>query len=159
MTKKSMGEMNYMLQQVMLNGTGRRAAVPGRQMAGKTGTSQDFRDAWFVGYSADLVVGVWVGNDNRAPMKKVTGGGLPATIWHDFMARAETNAIAAVLPGNYPEAGNADAMGIDTTSSDQTQDNEAPREWEQPGFFERLFGAGSNDNSPRNLRTGHEYGR
>src|SRR3546814_18194527 len=67
------------------------AALADRQTAGKTGTSQDFRDAWFVGYSADLVVGVWVGNDTRTPLKKVTGGGLPATIWHAFMARTQAN--------------------------------------------------------------------
>src|SRR5690606_25325749 len=84
MSEQALGEMNYMLKGVMTEGTGRKAALLGRQAGSKTGTSQDFRDAWFVGYSAGLVVGVWVGNDNRTPMKKVTGGGLPATIWHDF---------------------------------------------------------------------------
>lgn len=158
MTKKSMGEMNYMLQQVMQSGTGRKAALPDRQTAGKTGTSQDWRDAWFIGYSADLVVGVWVGNDNGAPMKKVAGGGLPASIWHDFMVQAEANRVATALPGTYPELTAADASG-NQVSPAQTGTDEAPREWEQPGFFERLFGASSNDNKPRNLRTGHEYGR
>lgn len=158
MSKKAMSEMNYMLQQVLTDGTGHNAAVPGRQLAGKTGTSQDWRDAWFVGYSADLVVGVWVGNDNRAPMKKVTGGGLPATIWHDFMTRAEANQVASALPGNYPELTVGD-MTAGETSPDRMQEDEAPREWEQPGFFERLFGAGSNETAPRNLRTGHDYGR
>ncbi|WP_282604174.1 PBP1A family penicillin-binding protein [Pelagibius sp. Alg239-R121] len=69
------------------HGTGRAARI-GEAAGGKTGTSQDHRDAWFVGFSNDLVVGVWVGNDDNRPMKGVTGGGLPAEIWHDFMLRS-----------------------------------------------------------------------
>ncbi len=68
-------------------GTGRAARLD-RPTFAKTGTTQDFRDAWFVGYSPELVAGVWVGNDNDSPMKKVTGGGLPALVWKDFMAAA-----------------------------------------------------------------------
>lgn len=158
MTKQSMGEMNYMLQQVMTSGTGRKAALAGRQTAGKTGTSQDWRDAWFIGYSADIVVGVWVGNDNRAPMKKVTGGGLPATIWHNFMVQADTNRVATALPGTYLDATVSDTTP-DEKSAPPAASEEKPREWEQPGFFERLFGAGSNDNTPPNFRTGQQYGR
>jgi penicillin-binding protein 1A len=69
------------------NGTGRKAKID-RPVYGKTGTSQNFRDAWFIGLTSDLVTGVWVGNDDNAPMDKVTGGTLPVTIWHDFMAPA-----------------------------------------------------------------------
>ncbi len=79
--------LDGMLRQVIANGTG-RAAWPGRRAAGKTGTSQDSRDAWFVGYSGDLVTGVWVGNDDFSPMKRVTGGGLPARLWRAFMVDA-----------------------------------------------------------------------
>jgi len=68
-------------------GTG-KGASPGRPAAGKTGTSSDSRDAWFVGFTAELVTGVWVGNDDNSPMKKVTGGGLPAQIWRGFMVGA-----------------------------------------------------------------------
>jgi penicillin-binding protein 1A len=68
-------------------GTARRAKLD-RPVYGKTGTSQNFRDAWFIGLTGDMVTGVWVGNDNDAPMDKVTGGTLPVTIWHDFMAPA-----------------------------------------------------------------------
>src|SRR4030095_10167186 len=68
-------------------GTGRSARL-GRPAAAKTGTGQDFRDASFVGFTAELVTGVWVGNDDNSPMKKVTGGGLPAPLWHAFMAEA-----------------------------------------------------------------------
>jgi len=158
MSQRAMSEMNYMLQRVMLGGTGHKAALPGRQTAGKTGTSQDWRDAWFIGYSADLVVGVWVGNDNRAPMKKVTGGGLPASIWHDFMMSAEAAHVATALPGTYPELTSGETI-TNQAPPGQVPAEESPREWEQPGFFERLFGSGSNDNRPSNLRTGHDYGR
>src|SRR3546814_7508421 len=77
-------EILDLLVNTVQNGTGRAAAF-GRPAAGKTGTSQDYRDAWFIGFTADVVVGVWVGNDDGTPMKGVTGGGLPALIWRDFM--------------------------------------------------------------------------
>lgn len=76
-----------LLQSVVDRGTGQAASFGGFA-AGKTGTSQDSRDAWFVGFSEPLVVGVWVGNDDDSPMKDVTGGNLPATIWRDFMTAA-----------------------------------------------------------------------
>ena len=76
-----------MLRETVRTGTGRAARL-GRGEAGKTGTSQSFRDAWFVGFAGDLVAGVWVGNDDDRPMKKVTGGGLPARIWRAFMRDA-----------------------------------------------------------------------
>ena len=93
------GAMNAMLAGVMVSGTGKRAALPGLPAAGKTGTTQNFRDAWFVGYSASYVAGVWVGNDDGAPMKRVTGGTLPAQIWRSIMAVAHRNTRAAPLPG------------------------------------------------------------
>jgi penicillin-binding protein 1A len=77
--------MNAMLFQVVQSGTGRAAALGKREVGGKTGTSADFRDAWFIGYTPDLIAGVWVGNDDFAPMKRVTGGVLPAQIWRGFM--------------------------------------------------------------------------
>ncbi|ANL71190.1 penicillin binding protein 1A [Rhizobium phaseoli] len=80
-----------LLQLVVERGTG-RGADPGTFAAGKTGTSQDNRDAWFVGFTDALVVGVWVGNDDDAPMKGVTGGGLPAHIWRDFMRESTSEA-------------------------------------------------------------------
>jgi penicillin-binding protein 1A len=80
--------MNYMLVDVATRGTGAKAALPGRQVGGKTGTSQDYKDAWFIGFTGNLVTGVWIGNDDNKSMKKVTGGSIPATIWHDFMIKA-----------------------------------------------------------------------
>ncbi|MGE5146214.1 MAG: transglycosylase domain-containing protein [Candidatus Eiseniibacteriota bacterium] len=95
--EKDAAEMNDLLRAVIAWGTGRGANI-GRPAAGKTGTSQDFRDAWFVGYTPDLVTGVWVGNDDSAPMKNVTGGSLPAEIWKGFMSEA----LKGVPPRNLP---------------------------------------------------------
>ncbi len=85
--------LDGMLKEVIRVGTGKRAGI-GRSAAGKTGTSQDNRDAWFVGYAGDLVVGVWVGRDDAKPMKGVTGGGLPARIWSRFMRGAFEKKVA-----------------------------------------------------------------
>lgn len=94
--------MSTMLQDVVLTGTGRRATLPGRPSAGKTGTSQSFRDAWFVGYTADYTAGVWVGNDDDTPMQDVTGGGLPAQIWQRFMQRAHQGLPVRALSAPAP---------------------------------------------------------
>lgn len=77
--------MNQMMRETLITGTGRKAEIPGWEAAGKTGTSQDFRDAWFVGYTGTLVAGVWLGNDDGSPTKKVSGGNLPTEIWNKFM--------------------------------------------------------------------------
>ncbi len=91
------GEMNDMLSGVISHGTGKSAALP-RPAAGKTGTTQDYRDAWFIGYTADLVAGVWFGNDDNKPMNKVTGGSLPAQAWRRFMLAATKSMPVRPLP-------------------------------------------------------------
>src|SRR5215470_5772796 len=88
------GELIGLLQGVVAHGTGRAAALKGFA-AGKTGTSQDYRDAWFIGFDEQLVVGVWVGNDDHSPMKRVAGGSLPAAIWKQFIKQASPLATAA----------------------------------------------------------------
>ena len=95
------GAMNQMLAGVIANGTGRSAAL-GRPAAGKTGTTQEYRDAWFIGYTADLVAGVWLGNDDNTPMNKVTGGTLPAAVWRNFMLQATRDIPVRQLPSGPP---------------------------------------------------------
>ncbi len=87
LTPVAVDGMTEMLRATLRGGTGWRAQLPGF-VAGKTGTSSEYRDAWFVGFTQDLVVGIWVGNDDGAPMKEVSGGGLPAMIFRDFMNRS-----------------------------------------------------------------------
>jgi penicillin-binding protein 1A len=91
--------MNAMMRETLLIGTAQKAQLPGWQAAGKTGTSQDFRDTWFIGYTAHLVAGVWLGNDDSSPTKKATGGGLPVDIWSRFMKVAHQGVAVAALPG------------------------------------------------------------
>lgn len=91
--------MNDMLGAALSDGTGRRAAIPPYAAAGKTGTSQGFRDAWFVGYTAYLTAGVWAGNDDGAPMNRVVGGSLPAEIWRAIMLGAHAGRIPLPLNG------------------------------------------------------------
>ena len=99
---QSMGSMNFMLRQVIERGTGHQARIAGLDVAGKTGTTQDYRDAWFIGYSPQFICAVWVGNDDNSSMKRVTGGGLPSLIWRDIMLEAHKNKPASPLPGEAP---------------------------------------------------------
>ncbi len=93
------GMMNTMMQQTLVSGTARSASLPGWQAAGKTGTSQDYRDAWFIGYTSHLVTGVWLGNDDDTPTKRAVGGGLPVEIWSRFMKVAHAGITPGPLPG------------------------------------------------------------
>jgi penicillin-binding protein 1A len=97
MSPELAGTMNEMLSGVIGHGTGKSAALP-RPAAGKTGTTQDYRDAWFIGYTADLVAGVWLGNDDNSPTNKVTGGSLPAQTWRQFMLAATQAMPVRALP-------------------------------------------------------------
>jgi|CXWK01.1.fsa_nt_gi penicillin-binding protein 1A len=95
----NVGAMNDMLHAALTSGTGRRAAIPHHPAAGKTGTTQDFRDAWFVGYTGHLTAGVWIGNDAGKPMNRATGGSLPAELWHQIMRVAHEGKAPLPLPG------------------------------------------------------------
>ena len=100
--------MNTMMQETLLTGTARKAELPGWQAAGKTGTSQDWRDAWFVGYTGALVAGVWLGNDDGTPTKKTSGGNLPVDIWSRFMKTALGAVPPIPLPGGTWHGSSAD---------------------------------------------------
>ncbi len=91
--------MNAMMRETLLSGTAQRAQLAGWPAAGKTGTSQDFRDAWFIGYTAHLITGVWLGNDDASPTRKATGGGLPVNIWNRVMRAGHHGLPVASLPG------------------------------------------------------------
>ncbi len=94
--------LTYMMAQVITSGTGGRARLDDREAAGKTGTTNSARDAWFVGFTADYVVGVWMGYDDNRPLTGVTGAGLPAEIWHEVMVRANEGVPARPLPMELP---------------------------------------------------------
>src|SRR5215217_224435 len=100
----SLQYMNQMMREVVISGSGKRARVPNYDIAGKTGTTSDYRDAWFVGYTGGFVTAVWTGKDNNKPMKGVSGGGAPAGIWRSFMGQALPRLKAQAIPGGYAAA-------------------------------------------------------
>jgi penicillin-binding protein 1A len=102
---RNVAMMNTMMEETLLSGTAHKAELPGWMAAGKTGTSQDFRDAWFIGYTANLVTGVWLGNDDNSPTKKATGGGLPVEVWTRFMKAAHQGVPVVPLPTAQPSGG------------------------------------------------------
>jgi len=146
------GMMNRMMQETLLTGTGKSASLGDRPAGGKTGTSQDFRDAWFIGYTSYFTTGVWLGNDDNSPTKRATGGNLPAKIWAQTMMAANHELAIVDLPGSYRP------MPVETTASFDTVDGPRPPENiprpapgrargelvmpepGRPGLIERLFG-------------------
>jgi penicillin-binding protein 1A len=97
-----LGEMTDLFQAVMTEGTGRKAALD-RPSGGKSGTTQDYRDAWFIGFTTDYVAGVWMGNDDSSPTKRVSGATLPAELWHQVMMAANKDLPVRPLPGSAVE--------------------------------------------------------
>ena len=100
--EESARELTWMMYQVVEGGSGQRAAVEGWEIAGKTGTTTGARDAWFIGFSSDYVVGVWMGYDNNTPLTDVTGGSLPADIFHETMTRVLAGLTPTPLPMQEP---------------------------------------------------------
>ena len=103
-SEKAAHALTYMMTEVLNSGTGGRARLDDREAAGKTGTTTSARDAWFVGFTADYVVGVWMGYDDNSPLKGVTGGGLPAEIWHEVMVRIDEGLPAKPLVKEIPDS-------------------------------------------------------
>ena len=129
--------MNSMMGAVVLRGTGTGARLGERNVAGKTGTSSDWRDAWFVGYTADFAAGAWVGHDDFTSMGRTTGGTIPAQIWADAMRVAHQGVEEHPLPG-------------------YEQPVRSPREVEMASFFDELASAfgdpGGDDSFSETLR-------
>ncbi|MGR3758070.1 MAG: transglycosylase domain-containing protein [Tranquillimonas sp.] len=132
-------QLVYMMSQVIDGGTGTRARLPDREAAGKTGTTQAARDAWFLGFTADYVAGVWMGYDDNTPLTGVTGGGLPAAIWRETMVRVHEGLPPRPLPmdppiGPSPELqGDPGAAVADSREAEQpAPQRQAPRR-ENPG--------------------------
>lgn len=157
----AVGMMNAMMHETFVSGTARKGDIPGWDLAGKTGTSQDFRDAWFIGYSGTLVTGVWLGNDDGEPTKKASGGNLPVEIWKTYMSVALRGQTPVPLPGmnrwrKAPEAattasvatagGPEEILGQIFGTNPQPAQPQPRRRQAQPqddrNFFEKLFGVG-----------------
>lgn len=103
-SEKAARALTYMMTEVLNSGTGKRARLDDREAAGKTGTTTSARDAWFVGFTADYVVGVWMGYDDNSPLEGVTGGGLPAEIWREVMLRINEGLPATPLIKEIPDS-------------------------------------------------------
>ena len=123
------------MEKVVSQGTGQRAQFGGREIAGKTGTTQAARDAWFVGFTADYVAGVWMGYDDNTPLTGVTGGGLPAEIWRETMVRVHEGVPAKPLPMRAPEGLQAPQPAPQPAPAPR-QEREVPRTTE--GLIEML---------------------
>jgi penicillin-binding protein 1A len=141
--------MNEMMNNTFVVGTARKAQVPGWPMAGKTGTTQDYKDAWFVGFTGSLVAGVWLGNDDGTLTKRVTGGNLPSEVWHDFMVAALKDKQPVPLPGgdrfrnpsDVPVASAGAPQYANAQPGESGWIAPAPqRRGSEKNFLERLFG-------------------
>ncbi|MEO1065933.1 MAG: transglycosylase domain-containing protein [Pseudomonadota bacterium] len=144
---RHLGMMNAMLEQNISRGTGKKAAMKDWPVGGKTGTSQEFRDAWFAGFTANLTTVVWVGNDDNTPTKKATGGNLPADIWKSFMDEAHRGVPIAQLPGRYDETQIAQNIPRDindvieqSSGSTQPDRSRGGDDGGIKGFLKKLFG-------------------
>jgi penicillin-binding protein 1A len=137
--------MNDMMHQTFVIGTAKKGEIPGWEMAGKTGTSQEFRDAWFVGFTGSLVAGVWLGNDDGDPTKRVSGGNLPVEVWSTFMRTALKGREPVPLPGGGRFA--PSDMPVASAGAPYATAQARESGWIPPApsrqdknFFEKLFG-------------------
>jgi penicillin-binding protein 1A len=137
------GALNDMLNAALIFGTGRGAALPMHPACGKTGTTQDFRDAWFIGYTAHFTGGVWVGNDDRRPMKRVAGGTLPAKLWREVMLVAHEGLTPMALPGTVPASPLALGAALTSDLADRARTEPAGRIERDPAGREAEDPAGS----------------
>lgn len=147
-------DMNFMLNKVVEEGTGRRAALEGIRSAGKTGTTNGYKDAWYVGYTGNLVAAVWYGNDEGTLMNNMTGGSLPAMTWHDVMTVAHQNLEIRPIPGLEPESARV-ASSLSQSASDQQAAQQtylagtlSRRSYEALGNIGALFRSAARPDAP-----------
>ena len=143
-TPPHVGQMNQMLQETLITGTAKRASIPNWPAGGKTGTSQDFRDAWFVGYTGALVTGVWLGNDDSSPTRKASGSNLPVDIWNRFMRTAHENLPPVELPGTGQRYRDAPLLPPAEVQNNPPQDERQADRGFDGWFLDRLFGIRRN---------------
>lgn len=152
-TPQSLQQINAMLLTALESGTGKRAALPGWQAGGKTGTSQRSRDAWLIGFTAYLTTGVWFGSDTGDPIQQMSGGGAPALLWHRFMRSAHTKFRSAPLPGQAPRPSEEEVLRVNSSLGSspsprpigETEQGDVARPPASPrtglgGFIKRLLG-------------------
>ncbi|BCW86886.1 Biosynthetic peptidoglycan transglycosylase [Alphaproteobacteria bacterium SO-S41] len=144
-------EMTYMMRETVLAGTAKRARLADRDAAGKTGTGQSFRDAWFVGYTRDMVAGVWVGNDDNAAMKDVTGGSVPAEIWAAFMGAVAERTEAGPLIALENAPSTAVAAGAGWTEAPGPEDGVSEDVPPEGGYAALEDPAVPDDNAPMDV--------
>lgn len=120
-------DMNFMLNKVVEEGTGKRAMLEGIKAAGKTGTTNGYRDAWFVGFTGNLVAAVWMGNDDHTSMNNMTGGTVPSMLWHEVMAFAHQNLEPKPIPGLTPEGRPVAGRGAVVAQAGVAETGSTPR--------------------------------
>jgi penicillin-binding protein 1A len=133
--ESSARQLTWMMEKVVSQGTGKRAQFEGREIAGKTGTTQGAKDAWFIGFTGDYVAGVWMGYDNNTKLNGVTGGGLPADIWRETMQRIHKDVPIKPLPMQLPKQPQQSAQPIDVV-----QDNSSSKRNIIENLLFNLFG-------------------
>ena len=129
LSEKAVSSMNTMLVDVPEHGTGRRAALPMCRSAGKTGTTQSYRDAWYVGFTGNYTAAVWLGNDDYSPTRRMTGGSLPAMVWQRMMTYAHGNIDIRPIPGiedPLPEKYDAEIAAADSAGEGISADRDRP---------------------------------
>lgn len=150
-----LGAMNMLFRAVVRDGTGTKAAFGNLDIGGKTGTSQDYRDTWFIGFTPYYITGVWMGNDDNSPTRKVTGGSLPALVWKDVMEEAHKGLEPRILPGEIEAADTDEPVISENVPTDMMEDDpllaneedipEPRQKKRKRGLLARIFGLDEND--------------
>jgi len=157
---RNINDLVFMMTQVVQQGTGRRAQLDGIQVAGKTGTTNEYKDAWFCGYTGNFVGVVWYGNDDDLPMEKMTGGTLPAATWHDIMQFAHSGVDLKPLPGQGLTAEQGPIVQLTGGDGGQTlkvREQLSKKSSEALGSIENLMKSSSEKHGALDLRGPSRY--